>query len=163
MKVVAKNFKLSSAVYDYVSKKINRLKKHFGVEDISVTLAVEKNISVAQALVHVKRTRAVIKVKGTGDDIYAAVDKLYVVLKEKIGRIKSQKIRKGQARFSPQLPRGEEFHRIPVLTISRREALHKMDKSDFRFYLYIDKDTGLFSVIYRREDGTTGVIHPVFE
>ncbi|MCD6413359.1 MAG: ribosome-associated translation inhibitor RaiA [Elusimicrobia bacterium] len=163
MKIVARNFKISSAVYDYVAKKIGRLETHFGAKDISVTLTVEKNVSVAQALARTKKTKSMIKVKESGEDIYSAVDKLYAVLKEKIGRVKSRRIRKTSSRQPVPFPRGEEFHRIQVLTISRKEAMAKLDKTGFRFYLYIDKETGIFSVIYKKEDGVVGIIHPVFE
>ena len=107
--------------------------------------------------------RSLIKVKVSAGDAYSAVDKLRAVCKEKAAREKDHRPR-GKRRKTPESPVFREtVRRVSVSIMARRQALEKMLSSGYNFWMYIDKDTGLFTVLYQRDDGSTGVIHPIFE
>ena len=169
MKIVAKNFRLTEPLKEYALKKLDYFQKHFGISNITVTLSREKKNSTAQFLGTFSKTNALVKVRASDSTMYAVIDKVYSICKVKLHRTKNQtlrntyalqKKRKGLRTFGSL---SETMRRVPVSLMSRQQALEKMLRSKYHFWLYTDKDTGLFTALYKREDGLVEAIHPVFE
>ena len=169
MKIVAKNFILTEPLKEYALKKLDHFRSHFGISNITVTLSQAKKNSTAQFLGTFSKTGALVKVKTSDNTMYAVIDKVYSICKVKLSRTKNQtlqnthalrKKRKGIGAFETD---AETMRRVPVTLMSRQFALEKMLRSKYHFWLYTDKDTGLFTVLYKSGDGLIDVIHPVFE
>ncbi|MFH1352073.1 MAG: HPF/RaiA family ribosome-associated protein [bacterium] len=169
MKIVAKNFSLTEPLKEYALKKLGYFQQRFGISNITVTLSQEKKNSTAQFLGTFSKTNALVKVKASDNTMYAVIDKVYSICKVKLSRTKNQtlqnthalrKKRKGIRAFEEP---AETMRSVPVTLMSRELALEKMLRSKYHFWLYTDKDTGLFTVLYKSGDGQICVIHPVFE
>jgi len=169
MKIVAKNFRLTEPLKEYARKKLDYFRKRFGISNITITLSQEKKNSTAQFLGTFSKTNALVKVKASDNTMYAVIDKVYSICKVKLRRTKNQTLRNAYALQKKRKDiralsaPAETMRRVTVSLMSRQKALEKMMRSKYHFWLYTDKDTGLFTVLYEREDGLLGVIHPVFE
>lgn len=162
MKIVAKNFRLTDSLKEYVQKKLGYFQKHFGISNITVTLSREKKNSTAQFLGTFSKTNTLVKVRASDSSVYAVIDKVYSICKVKVSRLKDYNLRKKRAGLRTFLIPAETVRRVSVSLMSRQRALEKMSLG-IRFWLYTDKDTGLFTALYRKDDGHIEVIHPVFE
>jgi len=163
VKIVAKNFRLTDSLKEYARKKLGYFQKHFGISNITVTLSKEKKNSTAQFLGTFSKTHTLIKVKASADSVYAVIDKVYSICKVKVSRAKDYNLRKKRKDIRAFAIPAETGRRVPVSLMSRQLALEKMQRSKYHFWLYTDKDTGLFTALYRKDDGRIEVIHPVFE
>ena len=52
---------------------------------------------------------------------------------------------------------------FPIKPMSVEEAIMQMNLIDHQFFVFIDADTELTSVVYKRKDGNYGLITPEFE
>jgi len=162
VKLVTKNFKITDALNEYVKKKMNYFQKNFAMTDITITLVQEKNNFTAQFLGTYPNGNTLIKVKANAFDAYSAIDKLQSICKGVSARTKDYHSRMKRKEKSVEEFR-EPVRRVKVSVMTHRDALDKMFASNYHFWFYIDKDNGLFTVVYQKDDGGTGVIHPIFE
>lgn len=163
MKIIGDNVEVSDSLRQYIEAKLEGFEEIIDMANASVSVTVGKKVSTIAFLGHSLREKKFIKVRANNHDIYAACDKLHDILKEKLKRIKTlprkkNPIGKEEFAFSQSPP-----HEIVVKVMSRNEALRKMSEMDFNFWLYVDKDTGRFAAMYKRDDGSVDVLYPVFE
>jgi len=164
VKVVTKNFKLTEAFEKHVHSKMDSIEKKFGLDEVTITVSQEKNSSMAQligAAPHLKG--GTIKVKCSAYEAYAAVDKLRNVCKDKLSRVKEKKSGTRKIIESDSPPEKEKIRTVRVSVMSRQEALDRMIGRDYNFWLFVDRETGIFTALYRKENDQLGIAHPVFD
>ena len=91
------------------------------------------------------------------------MDKLRNVCKEKLARVKVKKTGKRRTAAPVPAPRKEKIRKVRVSLMSRQEAMDKMTGRNYNFWLFVDRDTGVFTALYRKENGQVRVAHPVFD
>jgi len=163
VKILATNFDLTDSLEKYILKKFSPFKEKMHLENISITLSKVKNVSTVQFLGRVPHVKQIIKIKQQADDMYQAVDKVHASVKEKINRVKTIYEKRKKRGKTPVQNFSEEGKRISIITMSRWEALNKMEKNNYNFWLFVDKETGVFTVIYKKEDKEIAYLYPVFE
>ncbi|MEA2081676.1 MAG: HPF/RaiA family ribosome-associated protein [Elusimicrobiota bacterium] len=167
MKVVTKKFKLSAAFEKHVRSKLASIEKKFSLNDVTITVSKEKTSSTVQLLGIAPRAPhaqgGTVKIKCSAPDAYVAVDKLRSVCKDKLSRMKEKK--SGKRRTAAPVPpvRKDKIRKVRVSVMSRQEATDKMLGRNYNFWLFVDRDTGVFTALYRKEDGQVSVAHPVFD
>jgi len=163
VKILATNFEMTDSLESYILKKFSPFEEKMHLENISITLSKTKSISTVQFLGKVPHAKQIVKIKQSADDMYQAVDKVHSSVKEKINRVKTiYEKRKKRVKF-PVENFSEEGKRISIIPMSRWEAFNKMEKNNYNFWLFVDKETGVFTVIYKKEDGEVAYLYPVFE
>jgi putative sigma-54 modulation protein len=151
----------------HVEDRIGRLEKFLGAPE-RVEVVVERASNPANpACVTVEITyvvkKAVIRARGVGEAELEAFDRAEERLKRRLERYKGRLI----ARSHPHHRTAEEPEQR--LAIKRRKsfaleqmdpesAAFRMDLLDHSFYLFINEETGRPAVVYRREDGSVGLI-----
>jgi len=163
VKVVTKKFKLTEAFEKHVHSKMAGIEKKFSLSDVTITVSKEKTSATAQFLGISAHSGAMMKIKCSAIDAYAAVDKLRNVCKEKLARVKVKKTGKRRTAAPVPAPRKEKIRKVRVSLMSRQEAMDKMTGRNYNFWLFVDRDTGVFTALYRKEDGDICVSHPVFD
>ncbi len=164
MKIVVKNFKLTEAFEKHVHSKMAGIEKKFSLSDVTITVSKEKTSSAAQFLgAPAHSAGGTMKIKCSAIDAYAAVDKLRNVCKEKLARVKVKKAGKRRTAEPVPAPQKEKIRRVRVSLMSRQEAMDKMTGRNYNFWLFVDRDTGVFTALYRKEDGQVCISHPVFD
>ena len=162
MKVVVKNFKLTAAFEKHVHSKMDSIEKTFSLTDVTITVSREKTSSTAQFLGR-ETHGATVKIRCSAPDAYAAVDKLRNLCKEKFARIKEkQSSKRRTAEVIPEPPK-ERIIKVRVSPMSRQEATDKMTSRNYNFWLFVDRESGIFTALYRKENGEMSVAHPVFD
>ena len=182
VQVKGKNIPVTPALRDLVVRKMHRLDKYLNrLQAIEVELCTESTRDASHHN-HVEATTHVlgrtIRVTSNNSDMHAAideaVDKMYRQLNRQKERIKSHHGSKPAEVLplpeapatEPALPRGDGA--APVIRVERlsdkprfeEEAIEEMEALGQDFYVFLNARSEQMNVVYRRTDGTYGLIQP---
>ena len=176
VEITGRHVVITPAIRAYVLKRLRKFVKILG-DDINfhVIIEVEKERQTAEILLKSKILD--LTGKGQTDDMYSsivrAIEKLErQALKQKSKLIEGKRQRAraktvavstgGGERTARVLARKsdgiqeEEVQRKPMVV---EEALLELNHSDYPFIVFRNADSGTVNVLYRRKDGTLGLIH----
>jgi putative sigma-54 modulation protein len=177
VEITGRHVVITPAIRTYILKRLRKFARILG-EDISfhVIIDVEKERQTAEILLKSK----LLDLTGTGvtDDMYSsimrAIEKLErQALKHKSKIIEGKRQRAKAKSVAKKLGVGEASERTLA---SRRngiqeeeaqrkpmavdEALLELNHSDYPFVVFRNSESGAVNILYRRKDGTLGLIHP---
>ncbi len=175
VEITGRHVVITPAIRSYVLKRIRKFGRIVG-EDASfhVIIGVEKDRHTAELLLKSKLLD--LTCKGETDDMYAsilrAIEKLQrQTLKHKSKRIETNRQRAkaksvaeksgttAAKRTSARRGGGildEEAHKKPMAV---EEAVLELGHSDYPFVVFRNVESGDVNVLYRRKDGSLGLIH----
>ncbi|PIR19630.1 MAG: ribosomal subunit interface protein [Elusimicrobia bacterium CG11_big_fil_rev_8_21_14_0_20_64_6] len=167
IQLTAKQLKITPALREYVQQKMGKTQKYFDhIVWGQAFLFVEKRSHKAEMIVHAPGQT--FRALATAADLYSAIDlasdKIDAQLKKHKERIKSRHKPKTSDTMSEAMPvRATSFavSRQAVFPMTPEQAATDLDASELMFLVYLDKDTDMIHVLYRREDETLGIIQPV--
>ena len=167
IQLTAKQLKITPALREYVQQKMGKTQKYFDhIVWGQAFLFVEKRSHKAEMIVHAPGQT--FRALATAADLYSAIDlasdKIDAQLKKHKERIKSRHKPKTSDTMADAVPPIETtfaVSRQPVLPMTPEQAALEFDSSERVFLVYLDKDTDQIHVLYRREDESLGIIHPV--
>ncbi|EJY54899.1 sigma 54 modulation protein/30S ribosomal protein S30EA [Alicyclobacillus hesperidum URH17-3-68] len=171
------NISVTSALQEYVDKKIGRLTRYFEGEadkQIHVTMAVEGTYHRVEMTVHVHGV--IFRAEEKSQDMYASIDLVTDKLEEQVHRYKEKLNRRFRARglrtqirqrgFAQDALDAEEdlrvvrVKRFPIKPMDVEEAIMQMDLLGHDFFVFTNAETEEVNVVYRRKRGDYGLIEP---
>jgi len=172
--IKTRNIEVPKSSEDYIRQKISKLERYLpNMDDVIVELSYENAKSageryIVQVTVDSHGTLLRGEVKGT--NINAAIDDAVDVLNRQIERLKGKLYRsQRKKKLTPRkdLPVDDEtikkvvrVKRFPIKSMSPLEAADQMEYLGHNFFFFFNNDIEQYSVVYRRNDGTYGVIEP---
>lgn len=180
--IYCRNLDLTERINNYVNKKVSKLDRYLpGIEEARVDLAYVKSARNAA-----ERQVAQITIRGKGfilrseeraDDIFAALDNAVEKMQRQIERYKGKHYRgRGDGRslaeaIAEKLPSEEETEPSPnagIIVRRKRFILTPMDEAEAieqmnllgheNFFIFFNVNTNAVNVLYKRRDGTYGLI-----
>ena len=182
VEIYGRSLDVTDRITDYVNKKVSKLDRYLpGIEEARVDLAYVKSARSAAdrqvAQITVRGKGFILRSEERADDIFAAMDTAIDKMQRQIERFKGKHYRgrgdgKSTAEVSP-LPVVEEEETDELgAVIARRKkfALAPMDEMEAleqmlllgheNFFLFYNANTNAVNVLYRRRDGSYGLIEP---
>ena len=172
--VRGENIEVTSALREYVEKKISKLEKFF--EDTSNSTA-HVNMKVysdknAKVEVTIPLPYLVLRAEETSPDMYASVDLVTDKLERQIRKYKTKVNRKKQKKgfknldFVPseteEVPEKSfdivRTKQVSIKPMDSEEAILQMDMLGHDFFIYQDAESDGINIVYRRRDGRYGLI-----
>lgn len=161
---------LKSAVYDKLGKKLGR----YFTEDteVHVTFSVEKERQKVEVTIPMRGT--VIRAEQVSSDMYASIDLIEEVIERQLRKYKNKLVDHKQSALSlSQAFLDEEESEEEEIVISKvkhfamkpmdaEEACVQMELTGHNFYVFRSADTDEVNVVYKRKNGTYGIIEPEF-
>ncbi len=171
--ITDKELKATDAIKDYVEKKLGRIEKYFGNEDVeaNVKIKAEKNYQIAEIYISVSgmNYKAVTEDK----DLYASIDKDIDILEGQIRKAKTKKEKMQKDSSLKQMTfNGEEVSEVEdeviktlhyeIKPMSVEDAKLKLkEKQGNLFLTFINVDTNKVNVLYKLPDGKNfGIVEP---
>lgn len=177
------NISVTSALQEYVDKKIGRLTRYFEGEadkDIHVRMGVEGTNHRIEMTVHVHGM--IFRAEETSSDMYASIDLVTDKIEEQVHRYKekiNQRFRENGLRTRIQQtvaherrffddtseqdePRLVRVKRFPMKPMDSEEAIMQMDLLGHDFFVFTNAETEEVNVVYRRKNGDYGLIEPQY-
>ncbi|MBD2242475.1 ribosome-associated translation inhibitor RaiA [Nostoc sp. FACHB-888] len=185
MKLVihGKNIEITDAIREYVHQKIEKAVSHFQsiTNEVDVHLSVARNprINTRQAAeVTIYANGNVIRAEESSENLYASIDLVADKIARQLRKYKERRQdQKTQAQppevvvesvvtdligdRTPELPNEvvrTKYFSMPPMTLA--EALEQLQLVGHDFYMFRNSETGEINVIYERNHGGYGVIHP---
>ncbi len=180
LEIQARNMEVSDRIRDYVTKKASKLDRFLSaIEETRVELSFEKSARSAAdrhaAQITVRGKNLLLRSEERADDIFAAFDTALDKLQRQIDRYKGKRYRgRGDGRSAAEvvpMPDVEvELEEEPIIVRRKKFALVPMNEAEAieqmkllghdNFFIFFDADANRMKVLYRRRNGTYGLIEP---
>jgi putative sigma-54 modulation protein len=183
IEIVARNMRLTDNLKEYIEKKAVKLERHLQeIEEIRVEVAHVKSArsamdrQVAQMTVHGKGF--ILRTEERADDIRAAFDTALDKMQRQVERYKGKHYRgRGDGRSAAEvveeeMPVDEETGELlPLIARRKKFIVLPMDEDEAveqmrllghdNFFIFFNPNQNSIQVLYRRRNGTYGLIEPV--
>jgi putative sigma-54 modulation protein len=170
--ITGRNIKVTEGLKSSVTKKLSRLEKYFAPEtEAKVALSVTHDDQKIEVTIPTKK--GLIRAEEANNDMYASIDLVTDDIENQIKKFKNKLIDKKQSApsFSALFMEEESDEDSEELKIVRtkkfavkpmdpEEACLQMEMLGHTFYVFLNADTDLVSVVYKRKDGSYGLIEP---
>ena len=182
VEIYGKNIEVNERIHQYVDKKVSKLDKYLnGVDQARVDLAYVKSARSASdrqvAQITVRGKGIILRSEERSDDIFAALDAALEKLQRQMERYKGKHYRgrgnKGspvEAMVSSEVTEEEVESQTPIIARRKQFRVTPMDELEAidqmnllgheDFFVFYNIGNNRINVIYRRRDGSYGLIDP---
>lgn len=184
VEINGRDMEITDRLYDYVTGKVSKLDRYLNdIKEAQVDLAYIKSARSAAdrqvAQITVRGKRFILRSEERSDDIFAAVDIALDKMQRQISRYKGKRQRgRGDGTSVaealdesvlvapgeivdidyPEIVRRKRFELVPM---DEAEAIEQMALLGHEnFFVFFNASTNAINVLYRRRDGTYGLIEP---
>jgi putative sigma-54 modulation protein len=180
LQIFSNNMDMTPRLRDYVEKKTARLDRYLpSLSSVQVELAMENTRSAVQryvAEITIREERgAILRAEERNSDMFAAIDAVVDKLYRQIERYRGKRKRKTRGK-GEELETGEPLpiaeaatdedqpivrhKRFALHPMSAEEAIDQMELLGHDFYVFFNSEDDAVNVLYRRRDGTFGLLQP---
>lgn len=180
LQIFSNNMEVTPRLRTYVEKKTARLDRYLpSLSSVQVELATENTRSAVQrhvAEITIRDERGtILRAEVRDGDMFAAIDAVVDKLYRQIERYRGKRKRKYRGKgeepeLGEPLPIAEEMaeedhvivrqKRFALHPMSSEEAIDQMDLLGHDFYVFFNIEDDAVNVLYRRRDGTFGLLQP---
>ena len=174
LEIISKNYKASDHLKNVIEAKVEKFARYFE-DDATMKVALKQigkdkygmEVTVFFAGNNIVRSEVI------SDNMYSNID---LALPKREGQIRKYRTKLGkkikQSAFE-EAPAPQEKAEVPADKIVRtktfslhkmtvEEAIAEMDLVDHTFFVFLNGETGMVNVVYRREDGGCGLLDLVY-
>ena len=174
--ISGRNIDITPGLRQAVEQKLGKLEKYFTPEtDIIVTLSVEKERQKIEVTIPVKGN--IIRSEQESSDMYVSIDLVEEIIERQLRKYKTKLIAKQQGghdcrqEFIESDTSAAESDEIEIVRTKRfgikpmfpEDACIQMELLGHNFYVFSNAETDEVNVVYKRKNGTYGLIEPEFQ
>ncbi len=168
--ITGKNLEVTDGMREAVEERLNKLDRYFTADTpADVTLSVEKDRKKIEVTIPIKGN--IIRSEQVSSDMYVSIDLVEEVIERQLKKYKNKIIDKkhGSASFKQEFIEKEfEDEEVDIIRTKHFEvkpmypedACIQMELLGHSFFVFMNADTDLVSVVYKRKDGSYGMIEP---
>ena len=172
--ITSRKVNLRDNLKERVEKKLSKFNRIFDEDaQANVTVTLEKNRQTVE--VTIRQNGMVYRAEQTAEEMNDALDAVVDVLGRQIRKNKCRLEKKMRAAVLDDFLAQEELDeddmeekeyevvrskRFPVKPLDVEEAILQMNMVGHQFYMYRNAETGEINVVYKRKDGTYGLLEP---
>ena len=182
VEIYGRSLDVTDRINEYVTKKVSKLDRYLpGIEEARVDLAYVKSARSAAdrqvAQITVRGKGFILRSEERADDIFSAIDTALERMQRRIERFKGKHYRgRGDGKstadvvpapaeeeeesgeLSPAIVRRKRFQLSPMDEMEAMEQMSLLGHENF--FIFFNANTSAINVLYRRRDGTYGLIEP---
>ena len=173
--ISGKNIDVTPGLRSSIEQKLGKLERYFTPEtEIIVTLSVEKERQKIEVTIPVKGN--IIRSEQVSDDMYVSIDLVEEVIERQLRKYKNKLIDRHQEGGSFQSEFMQEdadaidddikivrTKRFGIKPMFPEDACVQMELLGHNFFVFCNAETDEVNVVYKRKDGTFGLIEPEFD
>ena len=175
--ISGKNINITQGLKDTIEQKLGKLERYFTPDtEIIVTLSVEKDRQKIEVTIPVKGD--IIRSEQTSSDMYVSIDLVEEVIERQLRKYKNKLVQKSQGASGSGFKK-EFFEtdddtaidddikivktkRFGIKPMYPEDACIQMELIGHTFFVFCNAETDEVNVVYRRKDGSFGLIEPEF-
>ncbi len=174
--ISGKNIDVTQGIRETVERKLGKLERYFTPDtEIIVTLSVEKERQKIEVTIPVKGD--IIRSEQVSSDMYVSIDLVEEVIERQLRKYKNKLIARHQTggNFNQTFFESEDeslddnemrivrTKRFGIKPMFPEDACMQMDLLGHSFYVFSNAETEQVNVVYKRKDGSFGLIEPEFQ
>lgn len=175
--ISGKNIDITPGLRQTIEQKLGKLERYFTPEtDIIVTLSVEKERQKIEVTIPVKGN--IIRSEQESSDMYVSIDLVEEIIERQLRKYKTKLIAKHQGGhdfrtefIEADNPDEIDYNDIQIVKTKRfgvkpmfpEDACIQMELLGHNFYVFSNAETDEVNVVYKRKNGTYGLIEPEFQ
>ena len=174
--ISGKNIEVTPGLKDSVISKLSKLERYFTPDtEIIVTLSVEKDRQKIEVTIPVKGD--IIRSEQTSTDMYVSIDLVEEVIERQLRKYKNKLIARHQEgsafkqEFFEEEPAIDSNDEIQIVRTKKfgikpmfpEDACVQMELLGHDFFVFSNAETEEVNVVYKRKNGTFGLIEPEFQ
>ena len=175
IKITGRNIELTEGLKAAVEDKLNKLEKYFTPDtEVNVTLSVEKERQKVEVTIPMKGSY--IRSEQVSSDMYVSIDLVEEIIERQLRKYKTKLIAKQQGghdfrqEFIESDTSAAESDEIEIVRTKRfgikpmfpEDACIQMELLGHNFFVFSNAETDEVNVVYKRKDGSFGLIEPEF-
>lgn len=171
--ISGKNIDITEGLRNAVTEKLGKLERYFTPDtEVIVTLSVEKERQKIEVTIPVKGN--IIRSEQVSNDMYVSIDLVEEVIERQLRKYKNKIIEKHKEGgiFQQEFIETEEEDPEEIKIIRTKhfgmkpmypeDACIQMDLLGHAFFVFCNAETDEVNVVYKRKDGSFGLIEPEF-
>lgn len=174
--ISGRNIDITPGLKQAIEQKLGKLERYFtpGTE-IHVTLSVEKERQKIEVTIPVKGN--IIRSEQVSNDMYVSIDLVEEVIERQLRKYKTKLVAKHQGGHNLRQEFIEEDNssfdadeikivrtkRFGIKPMFPEDACIQMELLGHTFYVFSNAETDEVNVVYKRKNGTYGLIEPEFQ
>lgn len=170
--IVGKNIIVTDAIRTALEKKLSRMDKYFIInDDIDCRAVVSKHRTMAKVEITIFTKHLDFRSEEKDPDLYAAFDKAIDSLEQQMRKLKTRMSRKKDMSLGEAIafanfegaPLDDDGKVVRMKSIflepmDLEDAIMRMEALGHKFFMYLDAEDNLISILYVRNDGGYGII-----
>ena len=178
IKITAKGIKLTPAIKEFINTRVGKIENFFdNIVSAQVLISVEKKINQKAEIILHTGAKTTISASAVEDNLYKAIDAAAIKAEAQAKKIKSKaKARKvtkksvkdedlGAFADHVLLPQNDVkfsvIKQVEVSPMNPEDAAYEMERLGYSFWMFLDEDSKQINPIFKRLDGTYGLLKPV--
>ncbi|MDO5764152.1 MAG: ribosome-associated translation inhibitor RaiA [Elusimicrobiales bacterium] len=178
IKITAKGIKLTPAIKEFINTRVGKIENFFdNIVSAQVLISVEKKINQKAEIILHTGAKTTISASAVEDNLYKAIDAAAIKAEAQAKKIKSKaKARKvtkksvkdedlGAFADHVLLPQNDVkfsvIKQVEVSPMNPEDAAYEMERLGYSFWMFLDEDSKQINLIFKRLDGTYGLLKPV--
>ena len=178
IKITAKGIKLTPASKEFINTRVGKVENFFdNIVSAQVLISVEKKINQKAEIILHTGAKTTISASAVETNLYKAIDAAAIKAEAQAKKIKSKaKARKvtkksvkdedlGAFADHVLLPQNDVkfsvIKQVEVSPMNPEDAAYEMERLGYSFWMFLDEDSKQINLIFKRLDGTYGLIKPV--
>ena len=159
IKVVGKNIEITAAIKEYIEKRVERLEKFEGNNtEVTVVCSVEREEQIVE--IQINQNGDFIRIEERNDDLYASVDLAIDKAERQLRKEKVLGIFKGGV-DEENVGKITKTKTFDIKPLTLEDAKLKLeDEKDTLFMPFVNVESNQVNVLYKREDGSFGIVVP---
>lgn len=173
--ISGKNIDVTPGLRDTVTSKLGKLERYFTPEtEVIVTLSVEKDRQKIEVTIPVKGN--IIRSEQVSTDMYVSIDLVEEVIERQLRKYKNKLVARHQegGNFNQAFYEADDADTEDEVKIVRtkrfgikpmypEDACIQMELLGHDFYVFCNAETDEVNVVYKRKNGSYGLIEPEFQ
>lgn len=174
--ISGKNIEVTPGLKDSITSKLGKLERYFTPDtEIIVTLSVERDRQKIEVTIPVKGD--IIRSEQTSTDMYVSIDLVEEVIERQLRKYKNKLIARHQEggtfkqEFFEEEPAIDSNDEIQIVRTKKfgikpmfpEDACVQMELLGHDFFVFSNAETEEVNVVYKRKNGTFGLIEPEFQ
>jgi len=172
--IIGKNLDVTESLKEAVESKLEKLERYFTPDtEVHVTLSVQKERQKIEVTIPVKG--GIIRSEQQSNDMYVSIDLVEEVIERQLRKYKNKLVAKNQegSNFAPSFYDADDTaddgdikivrsKRFGIKPMYPEDACVQMELLGHDFFVFCNAETDEVNVVYKRKNGSYGLIEPEF-
>ena len=181
--ISGRNLEVSEGLKNSVIDKLGRLERYFTPDtEVNVTMSIEKERQKIEVTIPVKGH--IIRSEQVSNDMYVSIDLVEEIIERQLRKYKNKLVARNQGHPTSYAPSGNSFRKeffdseeetteddevrivrtkkFGIKPMFPEDACVQMELLGHNFFVFSNAETDEVNVVYKRKDGSFGLIEPEF-